>query len=289
MLPPATFTTGLLVGVMLSAALAAAAGAWAFRKFVLLERRARRAERLAELGMLTGGLAHEIKNPLSTLQLNLQLLREDLDDRAAALAEGGEADAGDAGPRLTAIGRMTRRADSLSREAGRLREILDDFLRYAGRIEVAAEPTDLAALAEDLADFLAPQAQAGRVRLATDLRPTTARVDPRLVKQALLNLVLNAVQHTPAGGTVTLGVAGDRGQVRLWVADTGPGVDPAEHRKVFDPYFTRRRGGTGLGLALTRRIAEAHGGRVTLDSEPGRGATFALVLPERARAEVPAG
>ena len=281
MLPPATFTTGLLVGVMISAALAAAAGAWAFRKFVLLERRARRAERLAELGMLTGGLAHEIKNPLSTLQLNLQLLREDLDDRAAALA-----DASDAGPRLTAIGRMTRRADSLSREAGRLREILDDFLRYAGRIEVAAEPTDLAALAEDLADFLAPQAQAGRVRLVTDLRPTIGRVDPKLVKQALLNLVLNAVQHTPAGGTVTLGVAGDRGGVRLWVADTGPGIDPAEHRKVFDPYFTRRRGGTGLGLALTRRIAEAHGGRVTLDSEPGRGAAFTLVLPDRAKPEV---
>ena len=270
---PLTFWTGLLCGVLASGLAATAAGAWAYRRFIGLERRAAHAERLAELGMLTGGLAHEIKNPLSTLQLNLQLLREDL------------ADLPDAPPRTA------KRVDSLAREATRLREILDDFLRYAGNLTVAPADVDLAAVAGDLVDFLAPQAQVGRVDLRGDLRPARARADAKLVKQALMNLALNAIQHTPAGGSVTVstGPAPDGG-ARVSVSDTGPGIAPADAARVFDPYYTRRRGGTGLGLALTRRIADAHGGRVDLDTRVGRGSTFTLVLPDgrpRPRTERP--
>src|SRR6187401_98550 len=120
-----SFTWGLLVGWLTSLLLASAMGAYFYRRFVLLERRARRAEQLAELGTLTGGLAHEIKNPLSTVQLNLQLLREDLT------------------PENPSYSRLVSRLDTVHRETSRLREILDDFLRYAGRIEIERKPTEL--------------------------------------------------------------------------------------------------------------------------------------------------
>src|SRR5690606_26966195 len=131
------------------------------RQMVQLERRTAESERLAELGMLTGGLAHEIKNPLSTLQLNLQLLREDLEKRVRA---AGDTEAAQKSPDA----RMLRRLSSVSSEAGRLREILDDFLRYAGRIEPELRPVDLQSLAEEMIDFLSPQAQVAKIRLAVE-------------------------------------------------------------------------------------------------------------------------
>ena len=239
---------------------------------VNLERRAARAERLAELGMLTGGLAHEIKNPLSTVQLNLQLLREDLADQTPT-AEAEK----------KAVGRMLRRLESLSGETVRLREILDDFLRYAGQIHPESQRTNMMELCEDLIDFVMPQAQLGRVELKLRGEPVAAEVDPRLIKQALLNLLLNALQHTPADGRVTLHCnAADLNHqpgIALRVIDTGEGMDDETRGRVLDPYFSKRRGGTGLGLAIVRRIAEAHHGYVGVDSEPGQGSTFSLLLP----------
>src|ERR1700709_1698322 len=124
------FWTGLLIGVISCLLIAAVATISAVRRFVRLERRARDAERLAELGTLTGGLAHEIKNPLSTVQLNLQLLEEDLDPK-----EPGQQ-------------RVINRLHIVQREAGRLRETLDDFLRFAGKIELDRKPTDINELLE---------------------------------------------------------------------------------------------------------------------------------------------
>src|SRR5688500_6174158 len=119
------FFTGLLVGLLSSLALGSAAAVVAYRRIDRLQRRARHVERLAELGTLTGGLAHEIKNPLSTVQLNLQLLREDLD------------------PDDPAHSRMVRRLETVQKETSRLRDIVDDFLRYAGKIELNKQPTDV--------------------------------------------------------------------------------------------------------------------------------------------------
>src|SRR3954466_4512949 len=139
------FTWGLVTGWGSSILLAPTAAAYFYRRFVLLERRARQAERLAELGTLTGGLAHEIKNPLSTVQLNLQLLREDLI------------------PETPAYSRLVSRLETVQKETSRLREILDDFLRYAGRIEINRKPTEINELLEELVDFFSPQAQLNRV------------------------------------------------------------------------------------------------------------------------------
>ncbi len=271
-------TASVLLGVLLAATAAAVAGLFAYRHVVALERRAAAAERMGELGLLTGGLAHEIKNPLSTLQLNLQLLAEDLTERLDRLASPA-ASPGTAEERRQALGRMQRRLEALRREADRMREILDDFLRYAGTITPDPRPVDVAVLLNDLADFLSPQSQMAKVRVRVEATPLVLSLDENLVRQAVLNLALNALQHTPAGGDVVLAAEPYEGGVRLTVRDTGRGIEAADVERVFDPYYTRRKGGTGLGLALVRRIVQAQGGRVTLDSTPGVGSTFTLHLP----------
>jgi signal transduction histidine kinase len=238
------------------------------------ERRARAAERLAEIGSMTGGLAHEIKNPLSTIGLNAQLLSEGIAEL-------------DAEPE--AKSRLTRRIDALGREAERLRGILTDFLDYAGEKHLSPATTDLNLLVDELADFFHPQAERAHVRLRTTLSPEPARaeVDAGLVKQAILNLLLNAVQAFPDddSGPRELMLRVDQGEddgepvARIRVADTGPGIDREALARIFSPYFTTKAGGTGLGLPTARRIIEQHGARIDVHSEPGRGTEFVLTFP----------
>src|SRR5690348_16909732 len=179
-----SFLAGLLVGLLVTVAVGAIVAIVAYRRIDRLQRRARHAERLAELGTLTGGLAHEIKNPLSTVQLNLQLLREDLD------------------PDNPAYTRIVNRLNTVQQETTRLRETLDDFLRYAGRLELDRRPVEMNQLLEELVDFFTPQAQLSRVqlRLKRAAEPVRADVDPKLIKQAILNLMLNGVQAMCAAG-----------------------------------------------------------------------------------------
>jgi signal transduction histidine kinase len=259
-----SFVLGLLLGLAITLAVAGAAAVFAYRRLVLLERRARHAERLAELGTLTGGLAHEIKNPLSTVQLNLQLLQEDI------------------GPDNPAYSRVASRLNTVKNETFRLREILDDFLRFAGRIELEKKPVELGALLDELVDFYAPQAQLQRVQLRLQRPdvPVIVELDSRLIKQAVLNLMINGLQAmTEVGGELILRLNADREEARIDVIDTGPGIAPDAVAKIFNAYYTTKRGGTGLGLAMTKRIAEEHGGRLTVASEPGKGSDFAITLP----------
>jgi signal transduction histidine kinase len=257
------FATGLLVGVGASLILAAAAAALAWRRFVRLERRARHAERLAELGTLTGGLAHEIKNPLSTVQLNLQLLREDLM------------------PENPSYSRLVSRLDTVTKETSRLREILDDFLRYAGRIELDRKPTELNQLLDELVDFFSPQAQLQRVQLRhrKSTNSIVANVDAKLIKQAVLNLMLNAMQAMPNGGEMILAASNGDGRAVIDVIDTGSGISAEKQAQIFQAYYSTKRGGTGLGLAMAKRIAEEHGGSIDVTSEAGKGSDFCIRLP----------
>jgi signal transduction histidine kinase len=182
------FWIGLGTGVMLAIPLAAIAVRRSTRRVRRVEQRARASDRLAELGTLTGGLAHEIKNPLSTVGLNIQLLQEDLASIGSQLPPDG--------PLQEQIGRTHRRFESLTRETRRLREILDDFLRFAGRVELHRVEVNVNELVNELVDFFTPQAQASGVRLRTQLlaQPATLWADTGLLKQALLNLLINAVQ-----------------------------------------------------------------------------------------------
>ncbi|MCA9273753.1 MAG: hypothetical protein KDA31_11995 [Phycisphaerales bacterium] len=268
-------SAGLAAGAVLTAMVSHARR----RKQVALvrraERRARSAERLAELGSMTSGLAHEIKNPLSTIGLNIQLLAE-----ALAELQGNDEERG----------RLERRVGTLQREIERLRDILTDFLDFAGEKKLAPAPTDLNAMIDELADFFHPQAERQRVRIF--VTPASQRVealvDGPLIKQAVLNLLLNALQamgDAERPGTREIYMRTELGEddghpvARLRVADTGPGMDEATTQRIFTPYFTTKSGGTGLGLPTSRRIVEEHGGRIEVHSELGRGTEFTLVLP----------
>lgn len=280
------FWLGLACGVMLAIPLVVIASRRTERRVRRLERRARSSERLAELGTLTGGLAHEIKNPLSTIGLNIQLLQEDLHD----LARQAEAQP----PLHEGLTRVERRLGSLARETQRLRDILEDFLRYAGRIKLDRQPLDLNVMVDELADFFAAQAVQAQIRLRTQVAPAPAiaPADAGLVKQALLNLMINAVQamtearetNKPHGGAneLILRVQPKGEDIQIHVIDTGPGIEPQQQDKIFQPYFSTKRKGTGLGLPTTRRILEEHGGHVTCHSEPGRGTAFIVSLPTTA-------
>jgi signal transduction histidine kinase len=258
------FAWGFLIGSAVMLLFAAGVSAWFLRRTAALERRAIQAERLAEIGSLTGGLAHEIKNPLSTVQLNLQLLREDLM------------------PDNPAYSRLVSRLDTVHRETTRLREILDDFLRYAGRIELDKKPTELNGLLEELVDFFAPQAQLQRVqlRLKKSPAPLVVNVDARLIKQAVLNLLINGLQAIPpGGGELILSLAQQNRNAVIDVIDTGTGIPPEQADHIFTAYYTTKKHGTGIGLAMAKRIATEHGGRIGVRSEMGKGSDFFISLP----------
>jgi signal transduction histidine kinase len=238
------------------------------------ERRAVESQQLAELGTMSSGLAHEIKNPLSTVVLNAQLLREDILDAPLDTDQSAG---------------MVRRVDALVRETDRLRDILTDFLQYAGRMKVDRERIDLREVAVDLVDFLHAQAAQSGIRLLLSPppeQPVSVDADRGLLKQAALNLMLNAMQAMAgaqradgAPHELMLRIERDHGRARLHVIDTGPGVPPDRIDGIFLPYVTTKTGGTGLGLPVARRIAREHGGDVKVHSEPGRGSDFTIELP----------
>lgn len=253
------------------------------------EKRARSAERMAEIGAMTSGLAHEIKNPLSTIGLNAQLLAESIQESPLPSEEKRP---------------LINRVGTLRRETERLAGILTDFLEFAGQIRLDCRTADVNALIGELTDFYLPEAERTGVRLRTDLAPGELRatLDAQRVKQCLLNLMLNAVQAMSPASAQTQGGQGGRGSVPvgsrgelilktarrvedgrsvvdIHVIDTGPGISPEVKARIFDPYFTTKAGGSGLGLPTARRLIEAHTGRIELFSEPGKGSDFLIVLP----------
>lgn len=276
---------GVFLGIMLAIAIGAPIAVYAMRRSnARMQRAVRRqheAERLAQLGAMTGGLAHEIRNPLSTIGLNAQLIAEGLQELPVDDADRG---------------RLTRRLEALRREVDRLRDILEDFLRLAGALHVEATEVDLNVVAEELADFFTPQAVSAGVRLRVEPAPApvVALADVKHLKQAALNLMLNAAQvmsaTAPADGarrelilrTERRTEAGEPVAV-LHVIDTGPGVAADRLKEIFNPYVSMRAGGAGLGLAITKRIMDEHRGRIDAHSEPGVGSDFSLVIPAPAR------
>lgn len=218
----------------------------------------------AEIARLAGGLAHEIKNPLSTMSLNLDLLVEDF--------QGAET------PRDK---RVLLKLERVRKETERLNDIVEDFLRFAKVQDLRTRPSDLNAVVDDLRDFCDPQAMSQGIVFRTqydpDLPPVPLDVD--LFKQALWNLVRNAHHAMPEGGELILQTRLEGDHAVLDVTDTGVGMTPDVASKVFDAFYSTKAGGSGLGLPTTRKIVEAHGGSISLQSEPGQGSRFTLRLP----------
>ncbi|MBI5722378.1 MAG: two-component sensor histidine kinase [Planctomycetes bacterium] len=255
---------GVLIGGPIWIGLMMLAARRVWRTARRMAARTRRQEHLAELGQLAGGLAHEIKNPLSTVEVNLKLLSEDLSGRPDDESR-----------------RMLRRLKSVQEEVNRLRGNLEDFLRYAGKMELSASARDLRGVVGELVDFFSPQAQAAGVVLRTSLpdQPAVCLIDGDLIKQALLNLLINAVQAMEQGGELLIRVSAAAGRAILEVIDTGPGIEPESLERIFQVYYSTTKGGSGLGLPTTRRIIHEHDGGIRVESERGKGTRFIIDLP----------
>jgi len=225
-----------------------------------LAARMAQAERLAGLGRIAAGVAHEIRNPL-----------------AAARLQGENALAGDDARRRAAIGDMLG-------QLGRLDALVGELLAMTQRVQPRPVPVDLAAFLSSQAASHADVAAAKRLTLSVQDAAGAAVLDPpvldpQVVGRILDNLLANAIRHAPAGGTVTLQAERAPGRLALVVRDTGPGVPPDLADRVFEPFVTGRPDGTGLGLAIARELADAHGGRLSLRGA-GPGAVFVLDLPQ---------
>jgi signal transduction histidine kinase len=218
----------------------------------------------AEISQLAGGLAHEIRNPLSTLSLNLDLLLEDFQNAET--------------PRDR---RVLQRLERLRPEVQRLHGILESFLRFARVQNLNLEPTDLNSVVDELCDFYEPHAATKgiviRTRFARDL--PLCLLDGELFKQAALNVVLNAEHAMPSGGELILTTRRQGPWVMLEVIDTGVGMTEEVRARIFDAFFSTRTGGSGLGLPTARKIIEAHGGAMDVQSELGKGSQFSVRLP----------
>jgi signal transduction histidine kinase len=226
-------------------------------------------EHYAELAELAGGFIHEIKNHLGALGLNLQLLAEDFQE-----------------PKSQRERRAQGRVQRLQAECQHLVEIANDFLRFARIKDLVLAPTDVGRVIEEMLDFFGPTARSASIDIKSYIPADLPLVslDQELFKQALLNLLLNAEQAMLQGGELTVEAGLEHGQgtsptLCLSFIDTGVGISPEVQARVFQPFFSTKQGGSGLGLPTTRRIIEAHGGTIEVQSEVGRGTKFTIRLP----------
>lgn len=222
---------------------------------------------VAEISELAGGLAHELRNPLSTMMINLKLLAEDLRDADASPEDVKR--------------RALLKVNILRQEADRLQNLFDDFLNVTGKLHVQRTTGDLCQVVDGLAEFFEPSARSNGLELTVEhaQRPLLCLFDENLIRQALLNLLINAQQAMSKGGILRLVTArtGDRATVS--VIDAGVGISPADRQRILRPFFSSKGDGNGLGLSITQRILEEHDGSLSFESELGKGTTFTVTIP----------
>jgi two-component system sensor histidine kinase HydH len=222
------------------------------------------AEKRDLLQRLLARLAHEIRNPLSSLDIHLQLLEEDLTTLVPATRE-----------------QLNPRLEIIRGELHRLERIVDNFLRLAGPSALDLEPVEIARIVNHVCELLRPEAAAREIEMVaeveTALPPVTA--DPVRLTQALMNLVINAMQAVEKKGRIEVSVRRVEQAVMVRVSDDGPGIPAEKLRSIFDPYFTTKAEGSGLGLWIAQQIATAHGGSLQAQNGPARGAIFMMLLP----------
>ena len=218
-------------------------------------------QKLAALGRLTSGVAHEVKNPLNAMRIHLELLRARLGASQPAVREN---------------------LDVIAQEIVRLDRVVQGFLKFVRPEEMRLAPVDVKALLSEVARLMAPEAQRAGARINEDVVPDLPPVsgDAELLQQAFTNLVTNAIQAMPKGGTVTLGARrGPDGAVEMRVADEGVGIQAQDLEKVFRLYYTTKPQGSGIGLSMVYRIVQMHDGRIDVESEVDRGTVMVLTLP----------
>jgi len=233
-----------------------------------LKKEVARSRQLASLGSLAAGIAHEIRNPLSSIKGFATYFKERYRDNA----EDGKT------------------ADIMVQEVERLNRVIGQLLEFARPISMDRKATALAAVIRHALKMIENDARGKNVSIKMDLAPDVPDVviDADKMKQVLLNLFLNALEAMPQGGTLSVGLArSDARTVRLTVADTGPGIEEQNLVRIFDPYFTTKQSGTGLGLTIVHKIIEAHDGEIRVASTRGKGTTVSIMLPVEEKEGVP--
>jgi len=227
---------------------------------IRIEEQLRRAERLSALGELSAILAHEIRNPLASIRGTAEILMED----GTSAASKGE---------FLAI---------LVKESDRLNRVVEDFLRMARPEPISRKGCDINEELANMVTLLSAQARGGKV----DLQMVPSQLpqlvaDAEKLRQAFMNIILNGIQAAAAGGRVVVSTHFNResGSIEILFADNGPGIAADAIGKIFEPFFTTKGSGTGLGLPITKKIIEGHGGALEVESEAGKGATFKVTLP----------
>ncbi|HHT9133168.1 MAG TPA: two-component system sensor histidine kinase NtrB [Candidatus Tripitaka californicus] len=244
------------------------------------------------LSILADGLAHELRTPLSTISLNLQLLQEELQTVVGSPPQVENPESPPSFGRTPSFGRADttlnekagvalKRVCVLQKEIQRLEEVLSDFLRFAkgGSLELLEQ--DINQVVDEVIDFIAPEAKRNGIEVVRDYAPDLpiVRLDTGLIKQAILNIIINAQQAMPQGGRLSVSTSHKEGHVHIEVTDTGTGIPRHHQDKIFQAYFSTKKKGTGLGLPTAKRIVEGHGGSIFVESTEGRGSSFIIQLP----------
>jgi signal transduction histidine kinase len=244
--------------------------------------------KLVALGRLTAGIAHEVKNPLNAMMIHLELLRT----KIRSAAEVGEPQPAAVGSSLglsavqrtsPAVESALRHVEVIESEVRRLDEVVQGFLKFTRPEELKLQPVSLPALFEEILPLIEPEARANKVKVVVDAPGSLPDVngDAGTLRQAFLNLAINACQAMGDGGTLRLAAtAGPQRTVEVRVEDTGSGIPPDQLGKIFDLYYTTKEHGTGIGLSMVYRTIQMHDGELEVQSTPGSGTTFRVVLPQ---------
>jgi signal transduction histidine kinase len=244
------------------------------REVVAMERQMRAAERLSTLGTLAAALAHEIRNPLEALNLNLELLERSLESPRTRSADGGK---------------RQKYLRVLEDEIARLGGIVDNFLSFARPGQAPVGTVRLDRILQQVVELVDNQARSRKVEIEIDTDGQAMMIEGSedQLKQAFLNLVINGLEAMPAGGRLSIraetvdnaGSGGPRRSAVVRIRDTGEGIPAEAMPRLFEPFFSTRPRGTGLGLTIARRVVQEHHGRIGVESSPGAGATFTVELP----------
>jgi signal transduction histidine kinase len=222
-----------------------------------MEARMRAADRLATLGRMAANIAHEIRNPLASLSGAVEVLASGPPDET-----------------------RERLAQIVTKETGRLNGIIREFLEYARPAPLNRVPVNVAEAVDEVLVLLEHRAAPGTLKTVREFAPALVwNVDLQQFRQAVWNLCLNAVQAMPEGGELRVTMAPVGGRLLVRVSDTGEGISPTDLGHIFEPFFSTKPDGSGIGLALVHRIVQDHGGEIDVQSRPGLGAAFSITLP----------
>lgn len=233
-------------------------------------------EQLEELGKLTGELAHEIKNPLSIIKINLKLIREELEQLDSTVFDRQNLERNN-----QKVARALRKISVIEKETDRLEQILDGFLRYVSKTELQIATVDVNEIISDMIDFYSPQAYSHSIIIRHSMynKPLICKVDVVMLKQAILNLLINAQQAMKDSGELMVRTDLQKKDAVIQISDTGSGIASEKLPNIFNAYYSFQHRGSGLGLPTTKKIIDAHNGTISVDSELGKGTSFTIKLP----------